>query len=99
MRKCAYCGHVFRGVRQRCPECAEILPTSVNYLAGFSRIQLAIRLSDLGRDDTSLLEKETLGHLRQDMSIVSVAEIIEARHNGRYTRFCTILRNLGAIGW
>ena len=99
MRKCVYCGYVFRGAPRRCPECAEVLPTSADHLTGFSRIQLAIRLSGLGRDDTSLLEQETFGYLRQDLSLVNVAEVIEARHNGRYIRFCTILRNLSPAGW
>ena len=99
MRKCVYCGYVFRGAPRRCPECAEVLPTSANYLAGFSRIQLAIRLSGLGRDDTSLLEQETFGYLRQDLSLVNVAEVIEASHSGRYTRFYTILRNLDTAEW
>ena len=97
MKKCIYCGHVFRGALPRCPECAEILPTSADQLAGFSRVQLAIRLSGLGRDATSLLERETLEHLRQDLTLASVAEAIEARHDGRYARFCSILRNIAPV--
>ena len=94
MRKCIYCGHVFRSALWRCPECAEILPAAADHLAGFSRIELALRLSGLERDAAALLEKETLEHLRQERSLASVAEAIEARHDGRYGRFCLILRNL-----
>ena len=94
MRKCIYCGHVFRGALWRCPACAEILPAAADHLAGFSRIELALRLSGLGREAAALLEQETFAHLRQELSLASVAEAIEARHDGRYGRFCSILRNL-----
>lgn len=49
-------------------------------------------ISDLEREETSLIEQGALGYFRLDMSLASMAEVIEVRHNGRYSRFCTILR-------
>lgn len=94
MRKCVYCGHLYRGTPRRCPDCDEVLPTLTTHLASLSRVQLAISLSGLNWSEADQLELKAFPYLNQEMTLADVAAAIAARDNGRYTRFCIILKNL-----